>query len=75
LDPKSKEIHGIQNVLKAYRNIAPELKMAGPTYFAPVFKQCISDILQDKASGVKNQYYILLILTDGEVHDMEETIG
>ena len=44
--------------------------MAGPTYFAPV----INAVLQYMKLNLQSQmYHILLILTDGEIHDMPKT--
>jgi copine 5/8/9 len=45
--------------------------MAGPTYFAPVFREAMEVIRKENK---KDNYYILLILTDGEIHDMPATI-
>ena len=71
IDPNHPEIQGLPNVLAAYRKMASEVKMAGPTCFAPVFNKTI-ELIEREARN--DMYYILMILTDGEVHDMKETI-
>jgi hypothetical protein len=45
--------------------------MMGPTNFAPVLRECKRQV----ASCIDSKmYHIILILTDGEIHDMKETI-
>ena len=66
------QIKGIDNVLAAYRALAPKVQMAGPTFFAPVLRQAIQHVEKD---GLKKMHYVLMILTDGEIHDMKETIA
>jgi Holliday junction resolvasome RuvABC ATP-dependent DNA helicase subunit len=45
--------------------------MAGPTRFAPILSVCksIVDACEDE-----KVYHIILIITDGEIHDMRETV-
>lgn len=69
--PGQEQIHGMDNVLAAYRSIASQVQMSGPTNFAPVFRKAIEMV--ERAAKAK-QYYILFILTDGEIHDMKETV-
>lgn len=71
LDPNVEELNGIADVLRAYRDTVPFIRMAGPTCFAPVFRKAI-DLIETKRHD--KMYYILFILTDGEIHDMPETI-
>lgn len=40
-DQPNGEIKGIDNVLQAYRAVAPTVQMAGPTFFAPVLRKAI----------------------------------
>ena len=44
--------------------------MSGPTHFSKV----LSVVLEYMKANIHNQmYHILLILTDGEIHDMNQT--
>jgi copine 5/8/9 len=71
ISPGNEQIKGINEVLSAYRTIAPKVQMSGPTNFAPVFRKAIEIVdREDKPQ----HYYILFILTDGEIHDMKETV-
>jgi len=64
------EISGVEGILKHYKQILPRVHMAGPTFFSSIM-----DIFMDFAVEGRElrTYYVLLILTDGEIHDMPET--
>ena len=47
------------------------VELSGPTYFAPVIQEFTKFV--QSVSG-NRMYPILLILTDGAIHDMPETI-
>jgi hypothetical protein len=44
--------------------------MSGPTYFAPVLESFMQHII---ASQGKCEYNVMLLITDGTIHDMERT--
>ena len=60
--------HGVQDVLKSYESIVPNVQMSGPTNFAPIINKAI----QHLSSGSRREYHILIILTDGQVTDSDE---
>jgi hypothetical protein len=64
-------INTIDGVLSNYRTTVTKCNFSGPTLFAPLLKQIITNI---KSENNKNVYHILLILTDGIINDMNETI-
>jgi len=49
------------------------VSLSGPTYFAPIIKTFIDLSYQSMQEG-SYCYQILLILTDGEIHDMDQTV-
>ena len=65
------EIYTIDNVIYEYHNSFKHLALAGPTNFAPIMKQVIGNIR--KEDNIL-RYNVLLILTDGIINDMNETI-
>lgn len=65
-DQEDPHFCGFDAVRKAYEHIAPQIEMSGPTTFAPMIKQAI-----EISKGTNNQYIILLLLTDGDVSDMD----
>ena len=65
----------IENIIKFYKESLDKVELSGPTYFAPVIKKVISNINHDlENKKFENHYYILMILTDGIIIDMKETI-
>ena len=66
-------VQGLPEVLKTYRNSLFQIKFDGPTYFAPVITQVMNEIKREMDNGINNHYYILMILTDGIINDMDAT--
>ncbi|MBA0718392.1 hypothetical protein Golax_006143 [Gossypium laxum] len=54
--------NGFEEVLRRYRELVPNLKLAGPTSFASIIEMAITIVEQ---SG--GQYHVLLIIADGQV--------
>ena len=65
------EIQTIQGVLDAYQQSLPNIGLSGPTLFAPLLEQFLQHV--NSVKEVKMCYQILLILTDGAIHDMPKT--
>ena len=68
-DESNAEVHGVAGVMEAYRNAVSQVKLYGPTNFAPVIQAATERALRHK----KDIYHVLLIITDGEISDMQET--
>jgi len=64
-------IYGMDNVLIAYKNSLKSVDLHGPTNFTPIIKT-VADQMKQVKNGEK--YTILLMLTDGEITDMDETV-
>jgi len=58
--------------MTAYRNALPYLEFSGPTKFSEILGNAMEDARQCQRDN--NQYLILFILTDGEIHDKTEFI-
>lgn len=65
------EIQTIQGVLNVYQQSLPNIGLSGPTLFAPLLEQFLQHV--NSVKEVKMCYQILLILTDGAIHDMPKT--
>lgn len=65
------EINKIDNIIKVYRECLKKDKLtfAGPTEFAPIINTVISSI-----KSKTFDYHILMILTDGVIDDLQQTI-
>ncbi|CAI5447175.1 unnamed protein product [Caenorhabditis angaria] len=73
LNPDNPEVSGIRGVLTAYRQALHRVQLYGPTNFAPII-----DRIAQKAAEMlvedSRRYQILLIITDGIISDMMNTI-
>jgi len=70
-DLKNPEIKGVENLIETYEKVLKTIKMMGPTIFSSVLKECKKQVENCKDPKM---YHIILIITDGEIHDMKETI-
>jgi hypothetical protein len=68
------EIAGVDGILQCYRTILNQTQLFGPTLFHEVINKVISVVKEDVIAENKMNYTILMILTDGIIDDMEETI-
>uniref|UniRef100_A0A1B6LVM2 Copine-3 n=1 Tax=Graphocephala atropunctata TaxID=36148 RepID=A0A1B6LVM2_9HEMI len=71
MDPSSPYCTGVQGVLEAYRNCIRQVQLHGPTNFAPVVNH-VARFAASYRDG--SSYFILLILTDGVITDMPQTV-
>ena len=64
-------MNGISSVLELYRASLSNVSLSGPTLFHHVLEKTISVAA---STSPHTNYYVLLILTDGAIMDMPETI-
>ncbi|XP_054607307.1 copine-3 isoform X5 [Nothobranchius furzeri] len=64
---------GIEGVVQAYRACLPQVKLYGPTNFSPIINHVACFAKQALQQTTASQYYVLLIITDGVITDMDET--
>ncbi|KAJ8475839.1 hypothetical protein OPV22_019566 [Ensete ventricosum] len=60
--PGERPCNGFEEALERYREIAPLLRLAGPTSFAPMIEMAVTIVEQ-----TGGQYHVLLIIADGQV--------
>eukprot|EP01025_Chloroclados_australasicus_P055137 TRINITY_DN6608_c0_g2_i3.p1 TRINITY_DN6608_c0_g2~~TRINITY_DN6608_c0_g2_i3.p1 ORF type:complete len:459 (-),score=39.01 TRINITY_DN6608_c0_g2_i3:284-1597(-) len=58
----TEQTRGLENLLKRYRQVTPNVQLSGPTSFGPIIRQAIHLV---NRSGC--QYHILVIIADGQV--------
>jgi hypothetical protein len=69
-NPRAPDVHGIKGILDAYGQSLSNLQLYGPTNFKDMI-----DVAADKAKRAQaHEYYVLLIITDGEITDLDQTI-
>ncbi|PIA32828.1 hypothetical protein AQUCO_04300037v1 [Aquilegia coerulea] len=66
------EVEGIQGIMTAYASALRNVSLAGPTLFGPVISNAAIIASQALASN-QQKYFILLIITDGVITDLQET--
>ena len=72
-DPDSPFGNGVEEVFNIYGKALGCIKMSGPTLFSPLLKE-VALITEEQYSKDPFHYTVLLILTDGIIHDMEDTL-
>ena len=65
-------IHLIPNVIEEYHKAISNVRLWGPTYFGPILKATNEMI---RAENDKLKYNVLMILTDGMIDDVDDTIN
>ncbi|KAK6930939.1 Copine, C-terminal [Dillenia turbinata] len=66
--PDQRSCHGFEEALLRYRELVPQLRLAGPTSFAPIIEMAMTIV--EQSSG---QYHVLLIIADGQVTRSADT--
>ena len=69
---ESPEIHGIDGVLAEYEENINRIRMAGPTLFSEVL-EAFTSLAEAGREADSKSYFVLLMITDGTIHDLEET--
>lgn len=72
-NPTSPFCEGIEGVVTAYQQCLPRLKLWGPTNFSPIIRHVTCFARQALRQNMASQYYVLLIITDGVITDMDQT--
>ncbi|GJZ71739.1 BONZAI 1-like protein [Tanacetum coccineum] len=65
-------VAGIQGIMSAYESALSNVSLAGPTLFGPVITSAATIAAQSMAAK-DDKYYVLLIITDGVITDLQET--
>uniref|UniRef100_A0A803N7F0 C2 domain-containing protein n=1 Tax=Chenopodium quinoa TaxID=63459 RepID=A0A803N7F0_CHEQI len=66
------EVEGIQGIMTAYTSALYNVSLAGPTLFGRVVTVA-ADIASKALAEGQQKYYVLLIITDGVITDLQET--
>jgi len=65
---------GIQGIEQAYHNCVTQVQLYGPTNFSPVIRHVARFAMDESQKQQASNYFVLLILTDGEITDFDETV-
>ena len=70
-DENNPYVYGVQGILDIYHQNLSNVTLSGPTFFHNLIDKTLSVVQNTSSTSV---YYVLLILTDGAIMDMSETI-
>jgi len=68
------EIHGLENAVECYRKNLMKIQLFGPTNFAPIIRYISSVAEFFVTNKVYYNYIVLLIITDGQITDFDDTV-
>ncbi|XP_052260932.1 copine-8-like isoform X2 [Dreissena polymorpha] len=71
-NPQNPYCAGIPGIMQAYYTSLRQVQLYGPTNFSPVINH-VSRFAQAKRDG--SAYFVLLIITDGAITDLDNTIN
>ncbi|KAI8555828.1 hypothetical protein RHMOL_Rhmol05G0204300 [Rhododendron molle] len=66
------EVEGVEGIMAAYASALHNVNLAGPTLFGQVINTA-ADIAGHSVSSTNSKYFVLLIITDGILTDLQET--
>ncbi|ETE61506.1 RNA-binding protein 12 [Ophiophagus hannah] len=72
-NPANPYCQGIQGIIDAYRQALPQIRLYGPTNFSPIINHVARFAAHSVQEKTASQYYVLLIITDGEITDLDQT--
>ncbi|XP_040922317.1 copine-3-like isoform X2 [Toxotes jaculatrix] len=72
-NPSNPFCAGIEGVVHAYQQCLPQVKLWGPTNFSPIINHVACFARQALQQNMASQYFVLLIITDGVITDMDLT--
>jgi vacuolar-type H+-ATPase subunit F/Vma7 len=71
-NPDAPNVHGLAGIQQVYRHALAQIELSGPTCFSHVIRFATQKAVE--AFQESRTYTILLILTDGIINDMQDTI-
>lgn len=70
---KNPHCSGIAGVIEAYQRCLHQVRLSGPTHAAPIIRHAIN-LSKAPAPPGGLAYHVLLLLTDGVLNDMDQTV-
>ncbi|KAK9072349.1 hypothetical protein SSX86_008783 [Deinandra increscens subsp. villosa] len=67
------QVAGIEGIMTAYQQALSNVSLAGPTLFGHVITSAATIASQSMAAN-EHKYFVLLIITDGVITDLQETM-
>ncbi|XP_076806884.1 copine-8-like [Clavelina lepadiformis] len=70
-NPGNPDCFGIQGIMEAYQRCIRSVQLYGPTNFSPIINSVSQ--MATASAGMGSKYYVLLMITDGVISDMDAT--
>ncbi|TXG65754.1 hypothetical protein EZV62_007029 [Acer yangbiense] len=67
------QVEGVDGIMAAYASALHNVSLAGPTLFGPVINMAAEIAGQSLSHDDRSKYFVLLIITDGVLTDLQET--
>ncbi|KAK3200451.1 hypothetical protein Dsin_023866 [Dipteronia sinensis] len=67
------KVEGVDGIMAAYASALHNVALAGPTLFGPVINMATEIAGQSLSHDDRSKYFVLLIITDGVLTDLQET--
>ncbi|XP_076818509.1 copine-3-like isoform X2 [Clavelina lepadiformis] len=71
--PNNPYCQGIDGIVEAYKQAVSQIQLWGPTNISPIINHVARFAAKAQSEACPQNYFILLILTDGVITDMNET--
>nr|XP_026695754.1 copine-3 [Ciona intestinalis] len=71
--PQNPYCQGVEGLMAAYHNAIRNVRLWGPTNVAPIINHVARFAFETQLNPKATQYFVLLLITDGEITDMEQT--
>ena len=68
------ECEGIEDIENYYMNTINKVQFSAPTNFAPIIGEIVDRLEQCEVSQWNQEYHVLMIMTDGAITDLQNTI-
>lgn len=72
-DPNQTEVYGLKGIFEMYAHAMNYIDFSGPTLIHPIIEKS-KEIARECKTLEKSIYNILMILTDGEIYELDATI-
>ena len=69
LSENNGQVKGATNLLSIYENCVRNTRLSGPTYFLHFLREFLTSV----QNSSHNTYHVLVVLTDGSLHDEKPT--
>lgn len=68
------DVEGVHGILNTYYDSLKRVQLSGPTLFGQIIGQASAIAASTPQTASTQKYYVLMIITDGVINDMDSTI-